>query len=185
MADRLHRATAADLEVRADGRTVVGIAVPFNQPAQIRDQSGAYAETFRRGAFARTIAERAGKVKFLAMHDGNKLPLGRAEVLREDTAGLYAEFLVSKTTAGDEALELIRDGALDALSIGFRPIRDNWSTDRSTCERVEVRLDEVSAVPFPAYEAAAIAGVRHDLTTPHLSFDDAFERLITMGVTKP
>lgn len=163
--DRLTRATPADLEVRGDGRTVVGIAVPFDAPTPIRDVSGSYTETFRRGAFARTIRERGDKVKFLAQHDRRSLPLGRARVLREDTAGLYAEFRVSATTAGDDALELIRDGALDALSIGFRPVRDRWSADRSEVERLEVRLDEVSAVSFPAYESALIAGVRSGLPT--------------------
>ncbi|MCB1041139.1 MAG: HK97 family phage prohead protease [Acidimicrobiales bacterium] len=168
MRDQLHRAHPADLELRGDGRTVVGLAVPFDTPAPIRDATGSYAEVFRVGAFARTIAERGDKVKFLAQHDRRSLPLGRALVLREDTAGLYAEFRVSQTQAGDEALELIRDGALDALSIGFRPIRDRWSATRSEVERLEVRLDEVSAVAFPAYEGALIASVRTSgPTIPH------------------
>lgn len=175
MAERLQRAHPADLEVRGDGRTVVGIAVPFDRPAEIRDTSGTYAETFRRGAFARTIADRGDRVKFLAQHERRSLPLGRALVLREDTAGLYAEFRVSKTQHGDEALELIRDGALDALSIGFRPLRDRWTADRSAVDRLEVRLDEVSAVAFPAFADALIAGVRSDL--PHISHEAAVRRL--------
>ena len=164
-ADRLMRATPADLEVRGDGRTVVGIAVPFDTPTSIREVTGHYSEVFRRGAFARTIRERGDRVKFLAQHDRRSMPLGRAHVLREDAAGLYAEFRVSATTAGDDALALIRDGALDALSIGFRPVRDRWTADRSEVERLEVRLDEVSAVAFPAYDSALIAGVRSGLPT--------------------
>ncbi len=164
-APTLHRASPADLEVRGDGRTVVGIAVPFDAPTSIRDASGTYTERFRRGAFARTIADRGSRVKFLAQHDRRSLPLGRAHMLREDAAGLYAEFRVSQTRDGDDALELIRDGALDAFSIGFRPIRDRWTADRSEVERLEVRLDEVSAVSFPAYESALIAGVRSGLPT--------------------
>jgi len=159
----INRAHHADLEVRGDGRTVVGIAVPFDAPAVIRDATGEYLEVFKRGAFAKTIADRGDRVKFLGMHDRRTFPLGRASLLREDASGLYSEFRVSKTLAGDEALELIRDGALDALSIGFRPIRDVWNRDRSMVERTEVRLDEVSAVSFPAYEGALIAGVRTGL----------------------
>lgn len=175
--ERLTRATPADMEIRGDGRTVVGLCCPFGQPATVGGFQR-YTETIRRGAFARTIAERgAGKVKFLAQHQHDALPLGRAELLREDARGLYGEFRVSKTVAGDEALELIRDGALDAMSIGFRPVRDQWSADRSRVERVEVRLFEVSAVAFPAYEGAQIQGVRSvdppdlsrfDFTTPDL-----------------
>lgn len=173
--DCLTRYNPADLEIRGDGRTVVGLAVPFDRPAAIRDASGTYSEVFRRGSFARTIAERGDKVKFLAQHDRRSLPLGRARVLREDASGLYAEFRVSKTAAGDEALELIRDGALDALSIGFRPIRDQWAADRSEVQRLEVRLDEVSAVAFPAYDGALIASVRSDL--PFISREAAARRL--------
>ncbi len=160
MAEMIHRASHADLEVRGDGRTVVGIAVPYDDPTFIRDSSGTYTEVFRRGAFAKTIKERGHKVKFLAQHDRRSLPLGRATLLREDATGLYGEFRVSATQTGDEALELIRDGALDALSIGFRPVRDSWNKDRSHVERTEAGLDEVSAVAFPAYDGALIAGVR-------------------------
>lgn len=156
----INRAHQADLEVRGDGRTVVGIAVPFDSPTHIRDASGTYTEIFRRGAFARTISDRGDRVKFLVQHDRRSLPLGRASLLREDATGLYGEFRVSKTQQGDEALELIRDGALDAFSVGFRPIRNNWNGDKTMVERTEARLDEVSAVAFPAYDGALIAGIR-------------------------
>lgn len=156
----LTRTFSADLELRGDdGRTVVGIAAPFGEVIDL----GRYREVLRHGAFARTIAERgAASVKFLAVHNDRQLPLGRATLLREDTSGLYAELRVSKTQAGDEALELIRDGALDGLSIGFNsvPATDRWNQDRTHVERTEVRLHEISAVPFPAYPSARVAAVR-------------------------
>ncbi len=120
MSITLTRAFAGDLEVRSDGRTVAGICVPWGTPTRVRDASGpAYDEAFARGSFARTIAERSDRVKFLAMHNSRSMPLGRATLLREDSKGLYGEFRVSATPAGDDALELIRDGALDGLSVGF------------------------------------------------------------------
>ena len=173
----LSRAFPSDLELRGDGRTVVGIAVPFDQPTKIRDLSGSYTETFKRGSFAKTIA--GGKpqaVKFFALHETQKLPLGRALNLREDAAGLAVELRVSKTKAGDEALELIRDRALDGLSVGFQPVQDRWNTDRSTVDRLEVRLREISAVSFPAYAGAAIAGVR-SFDGRYLAADVALKRL--------
>lgn len=156
----INRAHQADLEVRGDGRTVVGIAVPYDAPTAIRDHSGSYTEIFRRGAFAKTISERGDRVKFLAQHDRRSMPLGKATLLREDASGLYGEFRVSNTTAGDEALELIRDGALDAFSVGFRPVKDRKNANGSLVERLEAGLDEVSAVAFPAYDGALIGGVR-------------------------
>jgi HK97 family phage prohead protease len=164
--DTLYRATPSDLEIRGDGRTVVGISVPFNDPALIETPRGNFRETFERGAFSATIAAGAAKVKFLAQHQQQSMPLGRAVVLREDANGLYSEFRVSKTVAGDEALELIRDGALDALSIGFQPVKDRWSRDRSSVVRESVRLREVSAVSWPAYSGAQILAVRSDGTLP-------------------
>jgi HK97 family phage prohead protease len=140
---------------------VVGIAVPFDAETVIAEAGRTYTEVFRRGAFARTITERGPhRVKFLSLHDRNALPIGRAESLVEEARGLVGSFRVSKTVAGDEVLELIRDGALDALSVGFRPIRDRWNADRSMVERIEAALPEVSTVAFPAYESALISGVR-------------------------
>lgn len=168
MTDRLTRAHAVDLEVRAAGRTIVGLAVPYNTPTQIHDRTGSYSEVFRHGAFARTIRERGPeRVKVLALHNYEAMPLGRATVLREDAAGLYAELTVSKTAAGDEVLELVRDGALDGLSIGFVPVVDNRET-RGVVERVEAKLHEISVVSFPAYDTARVSALRGDSAPPEL-----------------
>ena len=156
---REQRVWSADLEIRGDGRTVCGIACPFDAPTDL----GRYVETIARTAFDRTIAERGPqRVKFLAQHNDRALPIGRATVLRPDTAGLYAELRVSKTSHGDEVLELIKDGALDGLSIGFDPVpaTDRWSADRSSVVRHEVRLAEISAVTVPAYELARVTALR-------------------------
>ncbi len=175
MSDFLRRAWSpmVDLEVRADGdgRTVFGIAVPFDSPTEIREGGEEFTEVFRMGAFAQTINVGAERVKFLVNHDRiGRLPLGRAISLREDPSGLVGEFRVSQTREGDEVLELIRDGVLDAFSIGFRPQRDKWNADRSFVERTEVHLSEVSTVAFPAYAGAEIAGVRTG-ETQHLDID--------------
>ncbi|MBB5776232.1 HK97 family phage prohead protease [Nonomuraea jabiensis] len=166
-----------DLSLGRDGRTVTGVAVPFGVQADVNDGYGMYREEFRRGAFTRTIAERGNRVKVLAQHNRNTMPIGRATLLREDPAGLYAELRISQTTAGDEALELIRDGALDGLSIGFNAIRDERGAD-GTVIRTEVRLNEISVVPFAAYESATITGVRSQDARPHLNLARARLALI-------
>lgn len=162
---RLYRARPVDLEVRSDGRTVAGIAVPFDEPTDITEGHRSYSEVFRRGAFARTIAERGpSRVKFFALHQSEKLPLGRATKLREDPGGLYVELRASKTRASDEVLELVRDGALDGLSIGFSPVKERWSKAKDAVERTAVKLHEISAVTWPAYNGARIVAVRGDLS---------------------
>ena len=161
MSESLSRAFVSDIEIRSDGtgRTVHGIVVPFGQVARVSDGGPAYDEAFQRGAFAKTIAERGDRVKLLSQHQERQNPLGRATLLREDAAGLYGEFHVSATRAGDEALELVRDGALDSFSVGFKRIK-HVIRDAVTW-RTEVGLRETSLVTFGAYEGALVGGVRH------------------------
>src|SRR5688500_208752 len=89
MTDVLHTHFQADFELRgSDGRTVTGIAVPFGVPTDI---SGRYSETFKKGAFAKTIKDRAN-VRLFAQHNVRMLPLGKATALKEESEGLWAEF---------------------------------------------------------------------------------------------
>ncbi|NBT47608.1 MAG: HK97 family phage prohead protease [Acidimicrobiia bacterium] len=162
------RSYALDLEIREDengGRTIYGIAVPYDKEQRI---SGDTTEVFRRGAFADVI-KAAHRVKLLRNHD-SKSPIGRATLLRETDEGLYAEFKVSRTREGDDALELVKDGALDQLSIGFMPIKNRKRTD-GVIERLKAHLAEVSLVTFGAYgDLATVNGVRsHEpMGTPRL-----------------
>jgi HK97 family phage prohead protease len=149
-----------DLEVRAEksGRTIAGIVVPFERVARVSDGGPAYDEAFRMGAFTKTISERQRPLKLLSQHRWADNPLGVSTMLREDTAGLYGEFKVSKTPEGDAALELARDGALDSFSIGFRPIKH--VTENKVKVRTEVALKETSLVTFPSYDDAVVTAVR-------------------------
>lgn len=153
------------LETRGDGRTIAGIAAPFGTPTTIRDNLGTYTEIIERGAFARTIKERGpARVKLLAQHDAAAFPIGRATMLREDAGGLYAEFRVAETPRGDEALQLVKEGALDGLSIGFAVLRDAWTNDPTTRHLLEAKLLEVSLVSWPAYDQARVTAVREAVT---------------------
>ena len=161
-----NRSYETDLEIRAqgDGRTVCGICVPYDVEQRINPT---LIEVFRRGAFA-NVARAAHRVKLLVGHDSRGLPIGRATLLREDDRGLYGEFRVSQGSRGDEILELVRDGALTDLSIGFQPLKDKRRQD-GVVERIAAHLAEVSLVTFGAYgHAATVVGVRDESTTPNL-----------------
>ena len=178
MTESLSRAFTGDIEVRADatGRTVTGIVVPFERTARVSDGGPSYDEAFQRGAFSKTIAERGGKVKLLSQHNSRSNPLGRATLLREDAAGLYGEFSVSRTQAGDEALELIRDGALDSFSVGFAPVKHEKRA--GVLWRTEVALREASLVTFPAYSDALVSGLREELA--EMSEADRAQRVLEL-----
>jgi hypothetical protein len=161
------RSYELDLEVRAegDGRTICGICVPYNVEQRIH---AGLTEVFLPGAFD-GVTRAAHRVKLLMGHDSKGLPLGRATTLREDASGLYGEFRVSKTDIGDQALELVRDGVLTNLSVGFQPLKDNRRRD-GIVERVKAHLAEVSLVTFGAYgEKAAVAAVREVIEKPNLA----------------
>ena len=147
-------------EVRAsgDGRTIDVLAVPFDAPTNI----GRYVETFKRGSFSKTIADgKPERVKLFAQHEDQKaLPLGAAKRLEERSDGLHGSFRISRTRAGDEVLALIEDGALDSVSIGFIPVRSDWTQDRKAVQRREVKLMEVSLVAYPAYQEAKVLALR-------------------------
>src|SRR5829696_8802539 len=147
------RAYDAELEVREDQRQIVDVAVPYG--VQIR--VGRYLETFRPGAFTDH-----GPAPLTATHprDAGTLPIGVSVELRDEPDGLHGIWRVSRTLLGDEVLELVRDGAVTGLSIGFVPVTDRWSPDRSPVERVRAALDHVAVVRTPAYPDARIAALR-------------------------
>ena len=152
-----NRNYSVNLELRAnsDGRTIFGIAVPYNKEQRI---TSTMVEVFRKGVFSEVI-KAPHRVKLLRGHGENNV-LGRATLLKETDDGLYAEFKISKTREGDEALELVKDGALDQLSVGFMPIKNKRRPD-GVMERLKAHLAEVSLVTFGAYgELAAITGMR-------------------------
>jgi HK97 family phage prohead protease len=162
VADVVYRSFEPDLEIRSaanggDGRTIVGIAVPYNRPQRI-DRT--LVEQFNRGAFNHQLRA-AHRIPFAREHVklGGTL-VGKTSLLRDDAAGLYGEWRVSKTPAGDETLELVRDGVLPHLSVGFREDKNRRLPD-GVVARTRAHLTEVVATQEGAYgDHAAISGVR-------------------------
>jgi hypothetical protein len=164
MTETERRSFGAELELRGtDGRTVSGLVAPFNVPAQIHPPIGQpYAERFAPGAFTRTIAERGQRVKLLAQHRADVFPVGKAIELREDAHGLVGTFQLANTAQAEETRSLIADGIVDGFSIGFRPIRSEWSSDRRAVTRQEAALVEVSLTGMPTYDTARVESLRSD-----------------------
>lgn len=157
------RTFTPELQVRSssqggDGRTIEGLAVPYGVPQRIDD---VLVEQFARGAFNHQLRA-AARVWFAREHvtHGGTV-IGKAVELRDDPAGLWGAWRVSRTPIGDETLELVRDGVLDNLSIGFRE-RQNRRLQDGVIERVKADLLEVSVVLMGAYgEGATVSDIRH------------------------
>lgn len=129
--------------------------------ASLFDRTDRAGDRIQRGAFARSLEERtAGGVRMLWQHDPGE-PIGRWTVLREDARGLYAEGrLELGSQRGREALALLRGGAIDGLSIGFRARRAQPLRDTARRLLTDIDLWEVSLVTFPMQEAARVREVR-------------------------
>lgn len=151
-----------DLEILSrakggDGRTIVGILVPYGKRQQIHE---GLEEMFRMGAAAHQLARpRTMRLANEHVKLGGKV-IGRATELREDSAGLVGHLRASATPAGDEALTLVEDGVLEELSVGFRAVRDKRHPD-GLVERVRANFLETALVLEGAYgRSARVTGLR-------------------------
>jgi len=144
------------------GRTIEGYAAVFGN----LDQGG---DIIHPGAFAKTLAERGHKVKFLWQHDQHE-PLGRVTELREDASGLFVKATISDTARGRDALALLRDGAIGGMSIGYDAVKGGTDYSQgSNGDPIrnlrELKLWELSLVTFPMNEEAGVTALK--MVTPH------------------
>lgn len=113
------------------------------------------------GAFAQTLRRRApAAVRMLWQHEPGE-PIGAWVSLTEDSVGLKARGRLNLDVArGREALALLRQGAVDGLSIGFRAGR--VSRDRKSGARQihTLELVEISIVTFPMAPQARVHAVK-------------------------
>jgi len=142
-----------DFEFKANSekRSFAGYASTWD-----RDLGG---DQILKGAFKKTIKERfpRNKIKILWQHNE---PLGIPTHMEEDSKGLYIEGRISKTRLGDEALELMKDGVVDQMSIGYDVVGDDISDDGQTRFLKELVLYEFSPVTFPMNPNADIVSIK-------------------------
>jgi HK97 family phage prohead protease len=139
--------------IDADG-TVEGYASLFGELDQARDM-------MMRGAFAETLSVRGiRRVPMLFQHNPSE-PVGIWLELREDHRGLFARGrLIPEVARGRELLSLLRAGAIDGLSIGFRTSKARIDP-RTRIRRIyAVDLWEISIVTFPMLAGARVRAVK-------------------------
>jgi HK97 family phage prohead protease len=112
------------------------------------------------GAFAESIARRGpAGIKLLFQHDANQ-PIGVWTGLREDARGLYAHGrLMPEVAKAREVHALMRAGALDGLSIGFRTVKGSRDRASGTRRLQTIDLWEISVVTFPLLPEARVAAM--------------------------
>lgn len=151
-----------------DKREFTGIAVPWDSIANI---AGLYEERIARGA---VVESDDAKVWWRHAE-----PIGRITSAKDGEDGWEITGVLSRTSRGDEAYTLLRDGVVDRLSIGFEPLEhtDETHDDGSvTRTRTRIRVREVSIVPLPAYSGAAVTQVREARTEGETPMSDTLTR---------
>lgn len=124
----------------------------------VRDSGGDIVST---GAFTRSLRRRGVRgVKMLWQHRAEE-PIGVWTSLVEDTRGLKViGRLDLKVMRAREIFSLLRGGAVDGLSIGFRTLRAQKEKVLGARRLLELDLWEISIVTFPMLSEARITGVK-------------------------
>lgn len=125
-------------------------------------------DVIQEGAFRKSLKARGHLgVKLLYQHKSD-MPIGVFDEIKEDEHGLYVRGrLALKATAGRDAYELLKMGALDGMSIGFRPNPKEITYDKRSKKRMigEVDLMEISLVTFPMNPKATVLSVKADVVS--------------------
>jgi hypothetical protein len=149
-------------------RTITGVAVPWDTPATV---SSGERIAFKRGAF-----DVNGKpAKLLEGHDMTQLR-GVVTELADANEGLLFTARFAKTRAADDAVELVKAGAYDSVSVGAVPVK--WKFDKAgTMVVSKADLVEISLVAQPAFKDAVITEIaasaqEDDESTPNDSEEE-------------
>lgn len=135
-----------------EGEVIEGYASLFGVADQGKD-------IITRGAYAASLAAhqaRGSKVKMLWQHDPSH-PIGVWDEILEDETGLRVKGrILTETQKGAEAAALVRAGAIEGLSIGYRTLKA--TRDKEGHRRLEdLALWEVSLVTFPMLPSARVS----------------------------
>lgn len=134
--------------------TIEGYASLFGEIDQARDM-------VMPGAFTQTLKSRGlRRIPMLFQHDPGE-PIGVWLELREDFRGLWARGkLIPEVARARELLSLLRSGAIDGLSIGYRTVRAKIEPRSRVRRLYQVDLWEISIVTFPLLTGARVESVK-------------------------
>lgn len=115
-------------------------------------------DVVERGAFRKSLGTR--KVKMLWQHD-TSMPIGVWDEIYEDERGLFVRGrLLKEVEKGREAMALLKAGAIDSMSIGYRTMEAVPEGDGRVRKLMEVDLFEISLVTFPMLPDAKVTNVK-------------------------
>jgi len=152
---------AVDVEAaagEAPTRTISGIAAPYGISATVSDGSSVQ--------FAPGSLPVDGKAPKLFMYHDSSQPVGLVTSRTETPEGMLFSAKIADTVAGNEALQLAKEGVLDNVSVGVDVLTSTRAED-GTIIITSAVWRELSLVPIPAFSGATITDVAASAdTTP-------------------
>jgi HK97 family phage prohead protease len=122
--------------------------------ASMFDQIDLGKDIVLKGAFSSSLERGSGRVRMLFQHDPSE-PIGVWQSLAEDAKGLFAKGqLLMDTQRGREVHTMIKQGAVDGLSIGFKTEKAKYDSVKKARLIEKASLWEISVVTFPLLESA-------------------------------
>jgi len=149
------RFTALDLKSTGDDGVFEGYASLFDAEDLSRD-------IIAPGAFRDSLSRKGPQgIRMLFQHRPDE-PIGTWDDLKEDRRGLFVRGrLATDVARAREVLSLMRAGAIDGLSIGFRVLEAHRDRVRAIRRIEKADLWEISVVTFPMLPGARIRTVKH------------------------
>ncbi len=176
--------------LEVNGRTITGISA-------VAGVVDSYNDIIFKGAFKKTVKERASRVRHLWMHDFMQPPTASIqelrEVSREDlpkdlqdqypeaTAGLLVKRFYLETLRGEEILAGLKSDppAINEMSIGYDPVRFDYAENNDDGILIrnlrEVRLWDTSDVNWGA-NSATVANFKTVLPFKDTGFVEELEQ---------
>ena len=150
-----------------------------------------YANTFDYKDHAGDITQKGAFTKSLMRHKENgtmpallwqhemKSPIGVWLDMKEDAKGLWAKGKLTKgVQKADEALLLMKDGALKGLSIGYFPEDEEYSKENKANLLKQVDLLETSLVTFPCNDQSQVESVKTMIRNGDMPTEREFEKAL-------
>jgi len=149
------RFSAPVLAEASEGRReIFGIAAPYGIEAVVSDGSRVM---FEQGA----LPEDGPAPKLIESHDLGQIR-GLVTERRNTDSGMEFTAKIAATAAGNDALELVKMGAIDSVSVGVTPTK--WRMDGDLMVIQAADWQELSLVAIPAFAGATITKVAASAT---------------------
>jgi HK97 family phage prohead protease len=168
---------AVDVEAaagEAPTRTISGVAAPYGISATVSDGTSVQ--------FAPGSLPVDGKAPKLFMYHDSSQPVGLVTSRTETPEGMMFSAKIAETVAGNEALQLAKEGVLDNVSVGVDVLTSTRAED-GTIIITSAVWRELSLVPIPAFSGATITDVAAsaDMTPDEISVTEPQVEETTMS----